>query len=482
MDVTTLADLTAGFPEVPAITAEDVGQAIERAVHTPFFVVLDDDPTGTQSVSDLPVLAAWEPADFAWALGTGAGACYVMLNSRSLDPDAARQVNRQAVRAAMTAAHEAGVEVAFVSRSDSTLRGHYPLEPDTIAEELEAQGQAVDGVVIVPAFPAAGRITVGGVHYAGSAERGFVPVGQSEFARDATFGYAASSLAEWVAEKTDGRFPVDSVVSVDLALLRTDRAAVVALLRSARDRRPIVCDAVCEEDLRALALAVIEAESQGSRFVYRVGPTFVRARLGIDIPAVLDADRIAASRAGDPPAAGGLIVVGSHTGLTSGQLARLEAEQRPARFEIDVAEVLGAGRDAHIAKVSADVIRALGSGNVVIATSRELVKGADAADSLAIARRVSAAVVTVVQQVVAGIRPRFVISKGGITSSDVAALGLAMRHGWVAGPMLPGLVSLLSAQDGPARGVPFAIFPGNVGDESSLALVAAKLSAPADPR
>ena len=68
------------------------------------------------------------------------------------------------------------------------------------------------------------------------------------------------------------------------------------------------------------------------------------------------------------------------------------------------------------------------------------------------------------------------IAKGGITSSDVATKGLSIRHATVIGPMLPGIVSLWSGQDGPAQGIPYIVFAGNVGDETSLAEVAEKLT------
>lgn len=469
-------DLTAGLPAPKQTTSTDVRRAIEQSGRDPFFVVLDDDPTGTQSVGDLPVLTAWEVSDFDWALSTGADACYVMTNSRSLDEATARTVCSDVVRAARAAGETAGRELAFVSRSDSTLRGHYPAETGAIADELAAGGLSVDGIVVVPAFPDAGRITIASIHYAGSETAGFEPVSETEFARDNTFAFSSSHLPTWIAEKSRQQTAAAQVIVIDLELLRTDREAVVAQLRSAVDRQPIVCDITCEEDLRELSIALIEAESVGSRFVYRVGPPFMRARLGQDVRQPLTPQQVAACREGAEPAKGGLVVVGSHVALTTSQLARLVDEQNPTRLEISVTEVVSGRREEHLRDIVADAVTAMTTGNVVIATSREVIKGADGDSSLDIARQVSAAVVTVVQQILARIRPRFVIAKGGITSSDVAAKGLAMRHAWVVGPTLPGIASLLTAQDGPAKGIPYVIFAGNVGDESSLAAVTKKLS------
>ena len=465
--------LLGGLPPARPISPEDVRSARARGARP--LIVLDDDPTGTQSVADLPVLNAWAPDDLEWALGTGAAAVYVMTNSRSLDPEAAARCNVEVVSAALEAARRLGIEVDIVSRGDSTLRGHFPLEPDTIRATMAEHGIAIDGVVVVPAFGDAGRITVNSVHYAGSAATGYLPVGETEFARDATFGYASSDLREWVAEKTGGRIPSDQVAAITLTEIRADSDAAVDVLAGLSDGRPVVVDIVDEADLRALALAVLRAQERGRRFVFRVGPPFVRAMIGQPVLEPLTAADVATIRPAES-ANGGLIVVGSHVGLTTRQLDALRARQAPAEFEIDVATVLTDARDAHLAELVDAVSDALTRENAVIRTSRTLVKGADGNDSLRIARAVSDAVVEVVRAVLDRTPPRFVIAKGGITSSDVAARGLEIGRAIVRGPMLPGIVSLWEPITGPAQGIPYIVFAGNVGDDQSLADVADKLS------
>lgn len=483
----TREELLAGYPDGPSVDPRTIADEVHGSGRV--FVVLDDDPTGTQSVTDLPVLTSWTVESLEWALAQGKPAVYVMTNSRSLDPADARQRNIEVARAAFAAARTVGVDVDFVSRSDSTLRGHYPLETDTLAAEIEsATGQPVDGVVIVPAFGDAGRLTIGGVHYAGSDATGYVPVGESEFAQDATFGYASSRLADWVQEKTAGRVAADDVVAVDLATLRTDRDAVVTALTGLHDGQPFVVDIVEENDLLLLAAALSEAERAGVRLLYRVGPPFMRARLGQTPRTPLTSEEVGRVRAEGvaQDAVGGLVMVGSHTALTTSQLDALRERSAADRaagralteFEIDVAQVRDdAAREAHLAGIVASAVEALAGGNVAIRTSRTLVKGAAADDSLAIARQVSSAVVEVTQRILSARPPRFVVAKGGITSSDVASRGLAIDRAYVRGPMLPGIVSLWEPMDGPARGIPYIVFAGNVGGPDSLADVVDTLSA-----
>lgn len=482
----SLAEILAGIPNNTTTSANAVRLARQEAHDSRVYVVLDDDPTGTQSVSDLPVLTSWEPEDFTWAFASGRPAVYVMTNSRSLSPSDAERVTREVVCAALQAAGASGTKLAFVSRSDSTLRGHFPLEPLTIIDEVcrdadasnarEESGE-VDGIILVPAFGDAGRITVHGMHYAGSEKTGFVPVGKTEFAKDASFGYKSSSLPEWVAEKTRGDIPAEQVIVLELADLRTNLTKVVSQLKSAENCRVLAADIVTEEDLRQLALALIEAERAGKRFVYRVGPPFVRARIGQDEHPPLSQAEIARARTASHLAAGGLIVVGSHVDLTTRQLNHLTSVQDLPVFEIEVAKVIDtASREAHLQTLAQQVSAALEHGNAVLRTSRQLVTGKDEDDSLAISRQVSTAVVEVTKRVLQANPPQFVVAKGGITSSDTASKGLSIRRAKVIGPMLPGIVSLWTALEGPARGIPYIVFAGNVGDETSLATVVQKLS------
>jgi uncharacterized protein YgbK (DUF1537 family) len=493
--VTLEADVLAAYPAEVRIPAELVASTLAASnAETPrVLVVLDDDPTGTQSVADLPVLTRWEVEDFTWAFGQSKPAVYVLTNTRSLDPSEAAARNEEVVRNALAAAGSPDtLRLGFVSRSDSTLRGHYPLEPDVIAATVaDVSGEKTDGVVLVPAFPDAGRVTIGGVHYmrgTGDAAGSLTPVSDTEFAKDATFGFTTSVMADYVEEKSQGRFPADSVIVLDLNIIRAgaaaqdpalSAAAIADAIEQATDSTPIVADIVTENDLRALSLGLEEAERRGKKLLYRVGPPFGRARIGQEIRTELSG---AEAYAGNTPSeAGGLIVVGSHVGVTTRQLKALTEQHSSARIvEIDVEKLLAAetetAADIQLDSIVDTVVEALRSGDVIVHTSRLLIKTDDAAESLRIARTVSAAVVAVVNRTLKTFPPRFVIAKGGITSSDVAAHGLEIRHAIVRGPMLPGIVSLWEPVDGPAKGIPYIVFAGNVGDDQSLADVTRKLS------
>jgi uncharacterized protein YgbK (DUF1537 family) len=424
-------------------------------------VVLDDDPTGTQAVSGVPVLTQWADDDLRWAFRQPAPAVFLSLNTRSLAPADARARVIEATSGALRAAAAERREPVFASRSDSTLRGHFPLETDAVQEALGA----VDGVVVVPAFLDSGRITVDSVHYVVGPD-GRVPAAESEFARDRTFGYRSSDLCEWVEEKTAGRWRAADVARITLDEIRADR--IDAVLEGLSDGRPVVVDAESEDDLLRVAEAVRRIEAAGRTFVYRVGPSFVRARAGLGPAARLDADALREIQARHATPAHGLVVVGSHVAMTTEQLERVRGLDGVAFVEVDAEALLDDGaREGAIEAAAAEVAAALERSEVVVHTSRTLLTGDDAGASLAMARSISGALVELVRRIVGRTMPRWVIAKGGITSSDVGAYGLGIRRAWVRGSLLASGVSLWEPADADAP-VLFVVFPGNVGGPDGL--------------
>ncbi|MFD2090005.1 four-carbon acid sugar kinase family protein [Blastococcus deserti] len=434
-------------------------------------VVLDDDPTGSQCVYGMDVVTALDAAEYARALAEPGATCFVLTNTRSLPEREAVRLTAEVATDVLTTMGPLAAPVDLVSRSDSTLRGHVVAEMQALVDvHLRETGRPVDGVLLVPAFFEAGRFTAGDVHYA-TVDGVPVPVADTEFARDASFGYTRSNLREFVAEKSGGRLRPDEVVSLTLHDIRVggpDRVAEI--LGKVSGGAYVVVNATDYADLEVVVLGLIEARRAGRSFVYRVGPSFMRAIAGIEPRAPL--------RTGDiwpqgHPGGHGLLVVGSHVGLTSLQVAAAEERGHLERIELSVPALLDPRRrDDHIAETAARVRAALVDSDVLLLTSRDLVRGTGADDSLAIARAVSAGVTSVVRAALPG-APAWVVAKGGITSHDVAVEGLGIRRAEVLGQLLPGMVSVLrpvEAAEG-AVGVPYVVFAGNVGDARALAHV-----------
>lgn len=464
----------------------------ERAGSADALAILDDDPTGSQNVHDVPVITSWADEDLDWAFSQPASAFFVLTNSRSLNPPAAAHVVSEVVDALDRAAARHGRHVDVVLRGDSTLRGHFPLESDVVAEHAERLEAPYDAVVLVPAYPEAGRVTRDDVHFVTSGET-LVPVGLSEYARDATFGFTSSDLRDYVEEKSRGRTLAQDVSSIGLNDIRLGGAGEVArILEACRDRRHVVVNATTDADLDVVALGFWMARRTGWRGLIRCGPPFVGSLLGIEQRPPLRVAEILPLG----PSGHGLVVVGSHVPLTGAQLDVLLARRQGAvtMTVLNVPRLVGSARSARgerrtpsrareIARCVDSVVESLGQSDAVLATSRIRVDGKDAEASLHIAGEVSRALVEVVARVVASAVPlKWVVSKGGVTSSDVATKALGIRRAVILGQMLPGQVSVWSSRAGDEQrqeGMPYVVFAGNVGGPTSLADVIDTLGGPA---
>jgi len=433
--------------------------------------VLDDDPTGSQTVHDVAVVTVADPDAIAAALDGPGATCFVLTNTRSMGESDAVAVNTRVGRALFELSRRLDAPVEVVSRSDSTLRGHVIAEVTALdAVRREVLGRGYDGVLLVPAYLEAGRCTAGDVHWARSGGE-LQPVGQTEFARDATFGFAASDLREFVVEKSRGTIRRDQVRSITLDDIRHGGPARVAsLLAEATDGTFVVVNAVDYADLDVVVLGVLDAQTTGKEFLYRTGPSFPQPLAGLQPRPPLRAPDI---WPGGRPGGHGLVVVGSHVGLTSRQVAVARDRGDLTEVELEVPVVADpARRDGHVAEVTGRVAGALARSDVLLFTSRALVRHTDPEASLALARTVSAAVVDVVRGAVAA-GPAWVVAKGGITSHDVALRGLGIRRATVLGQLLPGLVSVFRPVQALPQvvGTPYVVFAGNVGDETTLAYV-----------
>ena len=395
----------------------------------------------------------------------------MLTNTRSLPVAEAVRETQRAAAAVDRARHALDAPVEIVSRGDSTLRGHVMAELAVLdGARRRDTGHGFDAVVVVPAYPEAGRFTVDDVHYATVAGRP-VPVGRSEFSKDATFGYAASDLRDYLVEKSDGALARDDILSLSLQQIREGGPdAVRRTLSGAVDGRFVVVNAVEGSDLDVVALAMAQLGAEGMAFGCRCAPSFVPALVGLAHRGVIEADELAT-----PPArsAHGLVVVGSHVGLTTRQVEVAQRRGGLEEVELDVARVTStSGAEAYLASVVDDVRAGLAASDVLLFTSRTLRRVEDADESLALSRSVSQAVSAIVRGALSA-RPAWVVAKGGITSHDVAALGLGMRRGRVLGQLLPGIISVFSPTEAhpDAIGMPYVVFAGNVGDEDTLAEV-----------
>ena len=217
-------------------------------------VVLDDDPTGVQTVHDISVYTNWDAASIRAGFEEENNLFYVMTNSRGFTAQQTTKAHHEIAAAVDQAARETGRSYIDISRSDSTLRGHYPLETELLKADYEKYtGKTVDGEILCPFFKEGGRFTVDDVHYVKYGDE-LVPANETEFAKDKTFGYTAATMPAYIEEKTKGAYKAGDVTCISLADIH-DMAVdkIEAQLLAVTGFNKIIVNAVDYADIRCSA-------------------------------------------------------------------------------------------------------------------------------------------------------------------------------------------------------------------------------------
>jgi uncharacterized protein YgbK (DUF1537 family) len=425
-------------------------------------IVLDDDPTGSQTVHSCLLLMQWDTDTLRLGLRDDTPIFFILTNTRALLSEEAEAVTQEVCQNLKIAIEAERIkDFLVVSRSDSTLRGHYPLETDVIAKEL---GE-FDAHFLIPAFFEGGRVTKDSIHYL-LVDGVETPVHKTEFAKDSVFGYRHSYLPDYVEEKTKGKITSDRVERFLLADLHSgSRDRLMALTNN----QCAVVDGAGQADLDRFATDVLAAVSNGKRFLFRSAASWLTslANLGAQpvVPELMSQYK--------PTSKPGIVLVGSHVNKTTQQLERLLEEESAIGIEIDVTKLRDDSNSYReiLDRTVAEIFSAWQGGKTpVIYTSRQELSFADIQQRLEFGAGVSNLLMDVVRGLPKEIG--FLISKGGITSNDVLSKGLALRTAKLLGQILPGCSLVCTSSEHPQfPNLPVVLFPGNVGDREALATV-----------
>ncbi|CAG8415611.1 unnamed protein product [Penicillium salamii] len=492
-----------------------------QAEHNCKLVVLDDDPTGTQTCHDINVLTMWDVDLLASEFRSDSRGFFILTNSRALPPNEAHALVSEVLRNVSKAADMTGKTFEVVLRGDSTLRGHFLKE---VQSHIDTIGSP-DAWILAPFFGPGARYTIDDIQYVGDRDV-LVPAAKTPYAKDKTFGYKSSNLREWVREKAGSRFSSTEILSVTLEEIRNGGiSAIKQKLLNVPKGGILIVNAVQAEDMLMFSLALLEgthryfvtsihsftftqtnfslkvSKEHQLRFAYRTGASFVSSRLGIPERPVILPSQIPNFK--PTKHTGGLIVAGSYVPKSTKQMESL-IERRGGNLTTLIVEVpallieLQQCADIftmirHSLVLQGVVTRAsedLQNGrDVLIMTSRDLVtldsintsvsETSKQITNLDINSISATALVHIVRNL--SVCPRYLLAKGGVTSSDAATAGIAIKRATVLGQAAPGVPVWwcqreedLKTQDQGGREIkwteiPLIIFPGNVGDENTLA-------------
>ena len=292
----------------------------EIEADTKKIVVLDDDPTGVQTVHDVSVYTDWSLESLRQGFSEKNKMFFVLTNSRGMTTAETTVLHHELIQNIAVVSKEMGIEPVIVSRSDSTLRGHFPLETQLICEEMEKElGIVMDGEVLCPFFREGGRFTIEDVHYVRYGEQ-LIPAAQTEFANDKTFGYAHSNLKEYIEEKTKGAYPAEKVVSISLKEIRSLSYDVIEdKLLSVSNFGKMIVNAIDPYDIKVFAVALYRAMGKKHHFCFRCAATLAQVLGGVQERPLLKRQEMISENI----ERGGIVIVGSHTQKTTVQLMEL---------------------------------------------------------------------------------------------------------------------------------------------------------------
>lgn len=434
----------------------------------PKIIVLDDDPTGSQTVHSCLLLMRWDVETLQLGLRDDSPIFFVLTNTRALTPEQAAEVTKEVCHNLKIALDSEGIkDFLVVSRSDSTLRGHYPVETDVIAEEVGP----FDAHFLVPAFFEGGRVTRESIHYL-IIDGVPTPVHETEFAKDSVFSYHHSYLPDYVEEKTKGRIKAEAV---ERFLLEDIRKGCLERLQNLTSNQCCVVDGETQTDLDQFAANILTTAAQGKRFLFRSAASILTSLASLQPQPVAAADMAQYVRQGKP----GAVIVGSHVKKTTQQLEQLLQAPGVVGVEVDVSDLLDEShtqRDDLLSKMCDRIQEIHSAGKTpVVYTSRQELTFKDVQTRLEFGVAVSALLMDIVRGLPADIG--FLISKGGITSNDVLSTGLALRLARLLGQIIPGCSVVRTPIDHPQfPNLPVVLFPGNVGDANALATTYQRLS------
>nr|WP_299337602.1 four-carbon acid sugar kinase family protein [Allomuricauda sp.] len=432
---------------------EEILQSLKERPRT--LVILDDDPTGTQTVHNIPVVTKWSEEILEKEI-TESRVFFILTNSRSLQRGNANALAKLIGGRLKKVSEKVGKELLVISRSDSTLRGHYPNEVEALEEVLELKNPIH---VIAPAFFEGGRYTFGDVHYVKEGNQ-FIPCGETPFAQDNTFGYTSSNLRDWIVEKYGNRLSEESFASYSVSSLRNNQEGLRQKLESIQTTH-LVVNAVSYHDLQQAALICLNTDRP---ILLRTAASFVNAIGGIVPKDCLKTSEVITKNNTN----GALFIVGSYVPKTTEQLNHLKENSNAYFLELDANLVLNdSSFDRHLEGLLENLEHKISEGmDVVMHTSRTVVKGNSKEESLDLVNKVSEGLVTIIKDLKT--RPKYIVAKGGITSSDVATKGLKVKKAMVLGQVLKGIPVWRLQHESKFPGLPYIVFPGNVGEKGSL--------------
>ncbi|NUU79231.1 four-carbon acid sugar kinase family protein [Paenibacillus xylanilyticus] len=465
------------FSRIPSPDTSLINEMINKELQSfnRKIIVLDDDPTGVQTVHGVSVYTDWSLESINKGFQEEHSMFFILTNSRGFTAAETTKAHQEIAANIVEAAKKNNREFIIISRGDSTLRGHYPLETEVLKDTVQAMSDThFDGEILLPFFKEGGRFTIDDIHYV-QYDTELIPAGETEFSKDRTFGYTKSHLGEWAEEKSNGKYQAEHMTYISLESLRAmNIESIEQQLMHVENFNKVIVNAVDYADVQIFAIALIRAINKGKHFLFRSAAALTKVMGGISDKSLLTREEMMSADTNH----GGLVIIGSHVKKTTEQFGELQKSAAVEFIEFNVHLVLEPDQfEAELNRVVDTTNELILQGkNVAVYTRRERLDLGEnrKEEELKLSVKISDAVTSIVKRL--EVRPAYIIAKGGITSSDIGTNGLEVKRATVAGQIRPGIPVWTTGSESKFPGLSYVIFPGNVGAKTDLREVVEMLS------
>ena len=429
-------------------------------------IVFDDDPTGSQSVHDCLLLLNWNYETLLKGLLSNSSLLFILANTRSLSEKEVKKRLQEICSNIYKVSVENKIQnnLLFVSRGDSTLRGHNFLEPDLINQYLGP----FDATFHIPAFLEGNRITVNGKHFVNG-----IPAHQTTFAKDKIFGYKTNDLKKMLREKSRFKIELENIMNLS-CIDQYSSYELKKIIQNLNNNTHVIVDIDKYSQLEKFS-EIIRELFNNKKFLFRTAASFlksisntknnkknnfyysqlrIRNKLNQFLP--------------------GLIIIGSYTDISTKQLEKLLELNFFEAVEFDVEKFYRfyVSKDNQtemfkLKKMILKTIRTILKKSLipVVFTSRKEKVLANNFDQIDLNNSLSFFLAEIVADIKYEIG--YLISKGGITSNTILNSSFNIDYVYLEGQICSG-ISLVKAHLANNNDLPVITFPGNLGNDYSL--------------
>ncbi len=434
------------------------------------FVVIDDDPTGSQTVHDCLLLLKWDYSTLVKGFESKSNLFFILANTRSLSENDAKLTIEEICKniKAVIASQFYEEEIIFISRGDSTLRGHNYLEPSSLNSCLGP----FDATFHIPAFIEGKRLTINGSHFVDK-----TPINKTIFARDKIFGYETSNVKDLLFQKSKSQINIEHIQNLllsDIKILNDDENNIVfKKLKNLNKNKHVIVDVENYSQLNKFAL-VIKKLTKQKKFLFRTAASFISSiseKKSVSQSEIFFSNlRIRNKEKSFLP---GLIIVGSFVELSTIQLQNLLEISNCNPIELDVFEFFKITssenyqkqRNLFKNKFLKEIRFSFEKGKTpVLFTSRKFMS-LDYTEQFNFYNSLSCFIAELVADLKYEIG--YLISKGGITTNMILSNGLNADYVYLEGQILTG-ISVVTHNLKNDEKLPIVTHPGNIGTKDSL--------------